>query len=98
MIDDSVEIPHPRDVEIMLEELLPSSVITNGPKFVYLDIGDIEAQRKNVDDRRVYATRYGRLTLKDLERMDVVQLARYLNALERIIKKESLVSSINERT
>lgn len=58
---------------------------------------DIPERIKKIHDRRVYATRYGRITLNECKQMPLHELHLFLNALFDIIQKESTVSSLNEK-
>lgn len=88
---------HPIFLEAMLDELAPAYTVALGSKLIGLHI-DIEERRKNIVDRRVYMTRYGRVSLTEIKGMTVTEIHRQLNSIAEIIGKENTVSSLNERS
>lgn len=79
----------------MLEELVPLSIVLGG-KLVGIGI-DVNEKRNAIFSRRLYMSRYGRITIQETKEMTLHELHRSLKALGEIIEKENMVSSLSER-
>jgi len=81
----------------MLEDLLPHYEVLAGTKQAGIDL-DPDERRKQIIKRRVYLSRYGRISLDEIKQLPLGELHRLLQAVGKVIGEENAMSSLNERT